>query len=132
VVTLPAQPVLIIDDHDDSRSLLMELLELEGYPVVATRNARDTLAVMETLQPCLIFLDLGLPDIPGLELARQLRTLPGGAAAPLFVLSGFAHLRAAALAAGCDGFVLKPVLPLELRRLVGHHCRRRPDGEKVA
>ncbi|HEV8631573.1 MAG TPA: response regulator [Thermoanaerobaculia bacterium] len=131
-MSLPADPVLLIDDHDDSRSLLMELLELEGYRVVATRNARDTLAVMESLRPCMIFLDLGLPDLPGLELAGQLRALPAGAAVPLYALSGFAHLRAEALATVCDGFVLKPVLPSELRRIVGQHCRREPDGEKVA
>jgi CheY-like chemotaxis protein len=131
-VSSAQEPVLLIDDHDDGRLLLRELLALEGYEVVMCRNGHDTLHSIDALRPCLIFLDLGLPDMSGLELARLLRARPTLAGTPLYALSGFSHLRQQALDAGCDGFVLKPVLPAQLRRIVGAHCRRDPEKEKVA
>ena len=121
------RPVLLIDDHDDTRSLLVELLVLDGFRVVALSTAREALALAPTLPPpCLALLDLGLPDMSGIELAALLREIPGLAGTPLYALSGSPHLRGQALAAGFVGFLLKPVLSGELRLVLDNHCDREP------
>jgi CheY-like chemotaxis protein len=71
-----------------------------------------------------MLLDLGLPDMSGIELARQLRQWTGLADTPFFALSGFSHLRDQALAAGFTGFLLKPVLAADLRLVLDDHCAR--------
>ena len=125
-------PVLIVDDHEDTRRLLVELLELEGYDVQAVSTGRAALALVARVSPCLVLLDLGLPDIPGVELARELRRMKATAGAPIYALSGFSHLYAEALTAGCDGFLLKPLLPAELRAVLARHCTNRPRKISVA
>lgn len=126
------RPVLLVDDHEDTRALLVELLVLEGFRVVSLACGRETLALLSTLPPpCLVLLDLGLPDMSGIELARELRAVPGLEQTPLYALSGYSHLRGEALRAGFDGFLLKPVLPDELRFVLDSHCAR-DTSEKVA
>ena len=121
-------PVLLVDDHEDTRRLLVELLSLGGFEVVAARDAREALARLQgDTTPCLVLLDLGLPDVSGVELCRQLRSRPELAEVPIYAMSGFYHLRAQAFAAGCDGYLLKPVRPAELRGLLSEHCAFRRD-----
>ena len=128
-----ARPILLIDDHDDTRSLLLELLVLDGFRVVALGTGSEALALAPTLPPpCLALLDLGLPDMSGIDLAARLRELPGLGETPLFALSGSPHLRGRALAAGFDGFLLKPVLRDELRLVLDGHCARDTRDERVA
>jgi CheY-like chemotaxis protein len=127
------RPILLVDDHDDTRALLVELLLLDGFRVVSLSTGGEALALLPTLPPpCLILLDLGLPDMSGIELARRARELPGLAETPLYALSGYAHLRGQALAAGFEGFLLKPVLPGELRLVLDAHCARGDLAVEVA
>lgn len=127
-MTQSPAPVLLVDDHDDTRRLLAELLSLGGFEVVAARDAREALARLEgDSKPCLVLLDLGLPDVSGVELCRQLRGRPDLAGVPIYAMSGFYHLRAQAFAAGCDGYLLKPVRPSELLGLLSEHCAIQRD-----
>src|SRR5262249_54977168 len=130
IVTERRDTVLLIDDHRDTNHLTVELLELDGFEVIAVDNAQDALLRCSDLHPCLILLALGLPELSGIDRARRLRELPNCSRAPLFALSGYAHLKAEAIAAGCDGFLLKPLLPREMRYVVSTHCPRR--DERVA
>lgn len=127
-------PVILVDDHDDTRVLLVELLLLDGFRVVSLSTAEEALALLPTLpMPCLVLLDLGLPDMSGIELARRLRVQQGFADTPLFALSGFPHLRDQALAAGFTGFLLKPVVAADLRLVLDDHCAREEEPrEEVA
>ena len=118
--------ILIVDDHDDTRDLFVELLELGGFSVIAAATGEQALALAREHRPCLVLLDLGLPDIDGLELVLRLRAEPNTANAPVYALSGFTNLRAAALAAGIDGFLIKPVLSTELHEIVERHCSPLP------
>jgi DNA-binding response OmpR family regulator len=123
-----SDPILIIDDHDDTRNLLVELLALDGFAVIAAASGEEALAVVREQRPCLVLLDLGLPDIAGLELVLRLRAEPNAASVPIYALSGFTNLRSAALAAGIDGFLVKPVRGSELRGIVAQHCSPPPPS----
>jgi CheY-like chemotaxis protein len=119
-------PILIIDDHDDTRDLLVELMQFDGFTVLAAASGAAALELVRENRPCIVLLDLGLPDIDGLELVLRLRAEPNVGDAPIYALSGFTNLRSAALAAGIDGFLIKPVLASELRGIVGRHCATPP------
>jgi two-component system KDP operon response regulator KdpE len=127
LVTQP-DPVLIVDDHEDTRRLLEELLELEGFRVEAASTGHEALLKACDISPCLILLDLGLPDIAGVELVRELRR-QGAARTPIYALSGYPHLYVEAMTAGCDGFLLKPILPGELREVMHSHCATAPSPQ---
>lgn len=118
--------ILIVDDHDDTRELFAELLAFDGFSVLSAATGGDALALAREHRPCLILLDLGLPDIAGLELVLRLRAEPNTATVPIYALSGFTNLRSAALAAGIDGFLIKPVTGSELREIVAQHCATQP------
>ena len=119
-------PVLLVDDHDDTRALLVELLSLIGFRVVPARDGAEARAELRSgLQPCIVLLDLLLPDVSGVELCRELRSLPDLASTPIYAMTGYYHLAAEALRAGCDGTLLKPVRPPELRGLLAEHCAAR-------
>jgi len=118
--------ILIVDDHDDTRELFAELLAFDGFSVLSAATGGDALALVREHQPCLVLLDLGLPDIAGLELVLRLRAEPNTATVPIYALSGFTNLRSAALAAGIDGFLVKPVTGSELRTIVAQHCATQP------
>jgi CheY-like chemotaxis protein len=124
-------PVLIVDDHFDTRSLLVELLELDGFSVVSAGSGREAVAAVRAARPCLVLLDLGLPDVDGIELVLRLRAEPGLEKTPIYAFSGYTNLREAALAAGLDGFLVKPVTGDDLRQLVGAHCSAPPPPDPV-
>jgi two-component system phosphate regulon response regulator PhoB len=123
--------ILIVDDHDDTRELFVELLSFDGFSVLAAPTGEAALALVREHRPCLVLLDLGLPDIAGLELVLRLRAEPNTATVPIYALSGFANLRSAALAAGIDGFLIKPVMASELRAIVAQHCATQPPPESA-
>jgi DNA-binding response OmpR family regulator len=124
-------PILIIDDHDDTRNLLVELMQLDGFTVMAAASGAAALELVRERRPCLVLLDLGLPDVDGLELVLRLRAEPNAAQAPIYALSGFTNLRTAALAAGIDGFLVKPVMASELRGIVERHCAPPPPARAM-
>ena len=125
-INVVPDPILIIDDHEDTRNLLVELLEIEGFTVLSAASGEAALSLAREQRLCLIVLDLGLPDIDGLELVLRLRAEPNTASAPIYALSGFTNLRTAALAAGIDGFLVKPVFGRDLRGIVEQHCSPPP------
>ena len=105
--------VLIVEDDADGREPLAEVLSAEGYDVA---SAADGEAAMAGLEDCdVLVLDLGLPDLDGLDVIRTARALPDPPAVVVF--TGHHRLKADAEAAGCDAFILKPDLDDLLARL---------------
>jgi two-component system, OmpR family, KDP operon response regulator KdpE len=99
--------VLVIDDEPAIARALRPSLQGHGFDVATAGTGADGLAQLEEFNPDLILLDLGLPDINGVELARQLR---GRTAAPIIVLSvhDAEQDKIAALDSGADDYVTKP------------------------
>jgi two-component system CheB/CheR fusion protein len=127
--------VVIVEDNTDSRELLCELLEQAGFECRAADSGVDALALVAEFQPDIAILDLGLPGMDGLELARRIRADPKNAGTWLIALTGYGQAadRTTALAAGFDEHVVKPVqgeallsLLTEMRRAGLAEARRRP------
>ncbi len=106
-----AADILIVDDNPVNLRLLAFLMRAQGHDVrtaVDAQAARDAVAAR---RPALILLDLQLPDTDGLTLTRELKNAPGTAAVPIIAVTASAMVgsEAKARAAGCDGFVTKPI-----------------------
>ena len=99
--------VLIIEDEPQIRRFLRATLASHGYALIEATTAQDGLAQAATRQPDLVILDLGLPDLDGLEVAKQLREW---SRVPIIVLSarGQENDKIAALDAGADDYLPKP------------------------
>jgi len=103
--------VLLIDDDVDSRELLGVLLEHAGHDVIQAGTAREGLDLLLSHRPRAAIVDIGLPDMSGLELARRARTELGSDGTKLIALTGFGQQkdRDAAAEAGFDHHLVKPL-----------------------
>lgn len=108
--------ILLVEDDDLLRDAFKLLLEDAGYQVLEAGTARAALQIARERFPALIILDLGLPDRPGLDVVRTLRTEPEMAGVPVIALTGRVGQseRQACLDAGCDRYLAKPISPLDL------------------
>jgi two-component system, OmpR family, KDP operon response regulator KdpE len=125
-VTNPGATVLIVEDDEEVRGVLVRELGSRGYRVQEAEDGRAALARWEAARPDVVLLDLGLPDIDGLEVIRRIRR---DAMTPIVILSArFAEReKVDALERGADDFVTKPFgldelharLRVALRRAAG-------------
>lgn len=103
--------ILVAEDSLDSREMLQVLLEMKGYAVVSAADGLRAVEVALQKVPDLILLDLQLPGLDGLSVAKELRLHPELRAVPVIIISGHdpARYRTEALRAGCDDYLLKPI-----------------------
>ena len=125
--------VLVIEDEPEIRRFLRTSLAAEGYRVVEAESGARGAIDAETRKPDLAVVDLGLPDIDGVEVIRRIRKW---SAMPILVLSARAREQAKieALDAGADDYVTKPFGVGELLarvRVALRHASRAPSGEEV-
>ena len=106
----PHVRVMVVEDSEDIRTLLEELLEAEGYSLVFATNGEEGLETAQRERPDLILMDLSLPGMDGWETVYRLRQLPEFKATPVIALTAHATRKdeERALAAGCTGYVSKP------------------------
>ncbi len=112
--------ILLVEDDSLLREAFRMLLQEAGYDVREAASAAEALAAVENALPDLVLLDLGLPDRPGLEVARELTTREATRDIPVVALTGRsgAEERRRCIEAGCTDFLPKPVEPFELLRRV--------------
>ena len=103
--------ILVVEDHPLNRELVVDLLEAAGYTVLQAEDGVGILERVKAERPDLILLDLQLPGVDGITLTRQLRAEPATRHIPVLAMSSFAgpEEQAQAVAAGCAGFVTKPL-----------------------
>ncbi|MBC8069716.1 MAG: response regulator [Deltaproteobacteria bacterium] len=117
----PGSKIVVIEDNDDSRELLCELLGKVGLDCHGARDGASGLALIETVRPAVALIDIGLPGIDGYEVAQRLRGRPDRERMFLVALTGYGQStdRERALAAGFDEHMVKPVQQETLLRLLG-------------
>ena len=110
-VRAPARRILLVDDNPDAADSLAMLLRLDGHEVHTAYGAIEALKAADRLKPEMIFLDIGLPEMDGYEVARRLRMNNGHDPLRLVALTGYGQDedRARSHAAGFDDHLVKPV-----------------------
>ena len=111
--------VMIVEDLEDSREMIKMLLELDGHRVRSAANGSAALKLFATDPPDLAFIDIGLPDISGYEVARQIRATATAKRPWLIALTGYGQPSDVqeALAAGFDEHIVKPINPKLLMQI---------------
>jgi two-component system CheB/CheR fusion protein len=108
--------ILVVDDHEDSVTIMAALLRTRGYDVATARHGAAAIEIATAFRPDLVILDIGLPGIDGYEVARRLRKIPAMAATVIVGLSGYGTEsdRTRAREAGFNHHLTKPVQPQAL------------------
>jgi two-component system, cell cycle response regulator DivK len=103
--------ILVVDDNEAGQLLVCSLLQLQGFRADSAGSAVEVLQRLNAHPPDLILMDLQLPGQDGLSLTRQLKADPATAAIPIVALTAHAMPgdREQALAAGCVGYISKPI-----------------------
>jgi CheY-like chemotaxis protein len=103
--------ILIVEDEPTSLKLAHLVLSNDGYEVTQAEAAEKAIEEIKRSVPEVILLDLELPGVLGLTLARQLKANPQTRHITIIAITSFPerYSRADALAAGCDGYIIKPI-----------------------
>jgi two-component system cell cycle response regulator DivK len=105
------QTILYIEDNPENRLLVKRILEVEGYKVVEAVSGLAGLNAAETMHPDLILMDINLPELDGYELTRRLKQIKHLTGVPVIAMTANVMKgdREKTLAAGCDGYIQKPI-----------------------
>jgi two-component system, cell cycle response regulator DivK len=112
--------ILVVEDQEDLRTILRDLLTASGYEVIEAVDGRDGVTKAISNQPDLILMDIQLPLVDGYEATRQIKSQPDMASTPIIAVSSFAMKgdEEKARASGCDAYVTKPYSPIKLLGMV--------------
>mgnify|MGYP005849846659 CR=1 FL=1 len=115
--------ILYIEDNPQNMRLVRKMLKLGGYDMIEATDGLTGVAVAARERPDLILMDINLPDIDGLEATARLKAAPDMAHIPVIALTANAMHgdRERFIAAGCDGYLAKPVTKTELLNTVAHY-----------
>jgi CheY-like chemotaxis protein len=105
------ESILVVDDNPANLKLARVLLTSEGYDVQTASDAPEALAILTGFHPRLILMDIQLPGMDGLQLTRRLKTDPSTRHIVILAMTAYAMKgdEQKALAAGCDGYLTKPI-----------------------
>lgn len=126
---MAAEPILIVDDNPANLKLARFLLKSEGYEVRTAGDGAEALALLKDFRPRLILMDLQMPGMDGFELTKRLKADPAMQGTVILAVTAYAMKGAEerALAAGCDGYVSKPIDTRTLPALVASYLAGGPD-----
>ena len=111
-----AKRVLIVDDNEDNRQILIDLLSANGFQVLEALTGADAVDIAIREAPDLVLMDIQLPGIDGHEATRRIKAIPALARTPVIAVTSYALAgddRKAA-DAGCDAYITKPYSPRAL------------------
>jgi DNA-binding response OmpR family regulator len=113
----------VVDDNADAADSLAELLRREGFPVTVAYDGLNALRLFDQIAPGIILVDMGLPDISGQDVSRQIRERPGGRKTLVIAITGWGQeedFRRSRIA-GVDEHIVKPVDPNQLFLTLRRH-----------
>ena len=108
--------ILIVEDQEDNRKILRDVLSRAGYDLIEAFNGEDAVRLAQSEQADLILMDIQLPGIDGYEATRRIKATVDLRPIPIIAVTSYALSgdEAQARAAGCDAYVAKPFSPREL------------------
>jgi two-component system, cell cycle response regulator DivK len=108
--------ILIIEDQEDNRAIMRDLLTGAGFELIEAVNGEEGVKLAQSEQPDLILMDIQLPIIDGYEATRQIRAIAELKSTPIIAVTSYALSgdEAKARDAGCNGYVAKPFSPRQL------------------
>lgn len=121
------QRALIIEDNENNMELITIILEHKNFQVLKAVTGRQGVAMAIEERPDFILLDIQLPDIMGFEVISLIRDSEIGTSIPVIAVTSFAMAgdREKLLAAGCDGYIEKPIDPMifieQVKKVTGNH-----------
>lgn len=103
--------ILIVDDTEDNRFILKEMLLPLGFEIIEAVNGQDALSKVREYRPDLVFMDLIMPEMDGYAAVRHIRQMSASNDIPIIAISAsaFEHIRQKSLEAGCNDFLAKPL-----------------------
>lgn len=124
------EPILIVDDNLMNLKLEKRLLELEQYQVLTARNAEETLKVLEYFRPQLILMDFQLPGMNGIELTQKVKADPKNRDILILMATSYDQQgdEAMARAAGCSGYIQKPIDTQTFPGIIAGYVRENSHG----
>jgi two-component system cell cycle response regulator DivK len=107
------QRILVVEDQEDNRRILRDLLSNAGYELFEALDGEEAITAAAGVRPDLILMDIQLPVLDGYEATRRLKADPALRAIPIIVITSYALSgdEDKARAAGCDAYVSKPYSP---------------------
>jgi len=119
-----SKKILVVEDNAPNMYLITYILKKKGYIVVQAANGRMALDLALLEEPVMVLMDIQLPDIDGLEVTRQLRQMPCCVNIPIIAVTSFVMSgdKENALAAGCNGYIEKPIDPLRFIDEIKEYC----------
>ncbi len=120
---MPGKRILVIEDHEENRRLLRDLLTSFGYELIEAVTGEEGLTAAEAERPDLVLMDIQLPGIDGYETTRRIKANPSLREIPVIAVTSYALSGddVKAFAAGCDAYVTKPFDPAELLEKIREH-----------
>jgi two-component system cell cycle response regulator DivK len=112
--------ILIVEDQEDLRGMLRDLLSGTGYTVIEAENGERGVAKAKSERPDLVLMDIQMPVLDGYEATQRIKADPDLKSIPVIAVSSFAMKgdEEKARAAGCDHYVTKPYSPMQLLKMV--------------
>ncbi|NLH48598.1 MAG: response regulator [Myxococcales bacterium] len=120
---MPGKQVLLIEDNELNMLLATELLQFAGFAVLQAGTAEEGIRLAKQNRPDLILMDIALPGMDGLSATRVLKAEPETNHIPIVAMTAHAMLgdKEKALAAGCNGYITKPIDALEFANTVARY-----------
>jgi len=111
-----AKRILVIEDHEENRRIMRDLLTSAGYEVLEAVTGEEGVTLAEAQRPDLILMDIQLPGLDGYEATRRIKGQPALRQIPIIAVTSYALSGddRKAMDAGCDAYVAKPFSPREL------------------
>lgn len=129
---MAGEPILLIDDNATNLKLVSYILSSRGYDVRTAGDARQALETLRSFRPRIILMDIQLPDTDGLTLTRQLKADDATRDITIVAVTAYAMRgdEERALAAGCDGYITKPIDTRALPDKIAAYLALAPVGTR--
>ncbi|MCB2107070.1 MAG: response regulator [Rhodobacteraceae bacterium] len=120
--------ILIVEDNELNMKLFNDLLQAHGYNTLQTHDGRDVMEMTRRLRPDLILMDIQLPEISGLEIAKMLKADDDLKSIPVVAVTAFAMRgdEQKIRSGGCDGYIAKPISVASFLQTVSKFLDQQP------